>query len=77
MECSLSSLAYSMVLNRIGVSILMEHQVGAADPVTTFSLKPQEMWNHSIAFRKGTKFTNADEYFIELARQYFSQNSPF
>ncbi len=77
MECSLSSLTYSMVLNGLGVSILMEHQVKADDPVTSFSLRPRELWNHSIAYRKGTRFTEAEKYFITLARQYFSQNSPF
>jgi len=77
MESSLSSLAYSMVLNGLGASILMEHQVKPDDPVTAFSLRPRELWNHSIAYRKGTRFTKAEKYFIELSRQYFSQNSPF
>lgn len=77
MECSLSSLAYSMVLNGIGVSILMEHQVGKEDPVSCFSLRPREIWNHSIAYRKGTRFSRAEESFIELVREYFAENSPF
>lgn len=77
MECSLSSLAYSMVRQGVGVSILMTHQIGPNDPVHCFSLRPKETWNHSVAFRKGTPLTKAEEFFVELAKGYFSRERPY
>lgn len=77
MECSLSSLAYSMVRQGVGVSILMAHQIAPDDPVHCFSLRPKEMWNHSVAFRKGTLLTKAEEYFVELAKEYFSKERSY
>jgi DNA-binding transcriptional LysR family regulator len=77
MECSLISLAYSMVRQGIAASILLEHHVDARDGVYCFSLRPKEMWNQGVTFRKGTVFTRVEEYFIELIRDYFSKNTPF
>mgnify|MGYP001435502809 CR=1 FL=1 len=74
MECSLSSLSYHMVKNGLGPSILMERQVDKNDDVVCFSLDPKEYWNQSIAFREGTIFTKAEEYFISLIKDYFSEN---
>jgi DNA-binding transcriptional LysR family regulator len=77
MECSMISLAYSMVHQGIAVSILLEHHVDARDGVHCFSLRPKEMWNQGVTFRKGTVFTQVEEYFIELTRDYFSKTTPF
>jgi DNA-binding transcriptional LysR family regulator len=77
MECSLISLAYSMVRQGIAASILLEHHVDARDGVHCFSLRPKEMWNQGVTFRKNTVFTRVEEYFIELVRDYFSKNIPF
>ncbi|MDR1535712.1 MAG: LysR family transcriptional regulator [Planctomycetota bacterium] len=77
MECSLFSLAYSMVRRGVGVSILLEHYVDAKDKVHCFSLRPREFWNQGVILRRGTKITRVEEYFIELAREFFARNSPF
>ncbi|MGE4283790.1 MAG: LysR family transcriptional regulator [Clostridia bacterium] len=74
MECSLSSMAYSMVKQGVAPSILMEHQIDEDDGVCCFSLDPKEIWNHSIAFRKGMVFTKAEKYFIDLAKEYFAKS---
>ncbi len=76
LECSMSTLAYKMVLQGIGPSILMENQISAADGVYCFSLSPREIWYQSVAFREGAKFSKCEEYFIELVMQYFAETSP-
>ncbi|GHU29497.1 LysR family transcriptional regulator [Betaproteobacteria bacterium] len=77
MECSMISLAYNMVRQGVAASILLEHHVDARDGVHCFSLRPKEMWSQGVTFRKDTVFTRVEEYFIELARDYFSKNTPF
>lgn len=76
MECSLSTLAYSMVKQKLGASILMELQVNEEDGVHCFSLKPKESWSQGVTYRKGATFTKVEEYFIQLARDYFAKNTP-
>ena len=75
MECSMSTLAYKMVKSGIGASILMENQISPADDVHCFSLEPREIWYQSIAFREGTHFSKAEEYFIKLVQRYFAETS--
>jgi DNA-binding transcriptional LysR family regulator len=77
MECGMISLAYSMVRQGVAASILLEHHVDARDGVHCFSLRPRELWNQGVTFRKGTVFTRVEECFIELTREYFSKNTPF
>jgi DNA-binding transcriptional LysR family regulator len=77
MEVSLSSLAYSLVRSGVGVSILMLRQISPDDGVHCFSLRPREIWNYSVAFRKETTFTKTEEYFIQLVREYFSHAEIF
>jgi DNA-binding transcriptional LysR family regulator len=76
MECSLFSLAYSMVKQGVGVSILLDHLIDAEDGVHCFSLRPREIWNQGITLRKGAKITKAEEYFIELTKEFFTHSPP-
>lgn len=75
MECSMNTLAYHMVRNGIGPSILMAHQIRPGDGVHCFSLSPKEIWYQSIAFREGTHFSKAEKYFIELVLNYFTTST--
>ncbi len=74
-ECSMSTLAYKFVKNGLGPSILMENQTLPADGVHVFSLSPVETWYQSVAFRKGTIFSKAEQYFIDLTLKFFSEAS--
>lgn len=76
MECSLSSLAYQLVRKGVAPSILMEHTILDKNSVASFSLTPKEIWSQSIAFRKGTVFTKAEQYFIQLVQNYFTHVTP-
>lgn len=71
LETSLSSVAYEMVRQGVGPSILMESAIKDKDSVACFSLNPKEQWTQSIAYRKGTILTKAELYFIDLAKEYF------
>ena len=71
LETSLSSVAYEMVRQGVGPSILMESAIKDHTSVSCFSLNPLEEWKQSIAFRKGTIFTKAETYFVELVKAYF------
>lgn len=73
LESSLSSVAYEMVRQGVGPSILMGTAITDRTGIACFSLTPKEYWSQSIAYRKGTVFTKAESYFTELARQYFEQ----
>lgn len=73
LESSLSSMAYEMVMQGVGPSILMETAIKDRDRVACFSLSPKEFWSQSIAYRKGITFTKAENYFIELAKDYFER----
>ncbi len=75
-ECSLSSLAYQLVRKGVAPSILMEHSILDKSSVACFSLTPKEIWSQSIAFRKGTVFTKAEQYFIQLVQEYFTHVTP-
>lgn len=77
MECSLSTLAYTMVKKGIGVSILMALQVDPKDDVHCFSLRPKEIWTQGVSYRKDSALTKAEEYFIELVKDYFATHSPY
>lgn len=74
LESSLSSTAYEMVRQKVGPSILMETSIKDKESVACFSLAPKEYWSQSIAFRKGTIFSKAETYFIELAKEYFEED---
>lgn len=71
LETSLSSMAYEMVCQEVGPSILMESAIKDKSKAACFSLNPREQWKQSIAYRKGTIFTKAEKYFTELAKEYF------
>jgi DNA-binding transcriptional LysR family regulator len=76
LECSMHTLAYDLVLQGLGASIiLLPHNASPKDGVHRFSLEPQEIWTHSVRFRKGTLFSKAESYFIELARDYYQKCS--
>lgn len=75
-ECSMSILAYQLVKAGLGPSILMEYQVNPADGVHVFSLNPVERWYQSVAFRKGTIFTKAENDFISLILEFFNKSTP-
>lgn len=75
-ECSMSTLAYQFVKSGLGPSILMEYQVNPADDVAVFSLNPKETWFQSVAFRRGTVFSQAERYFIDLILKFFSEVKP-
>lgn len=72
MECSMNTLAYQMVCMGIGPSILMEYQIKPQDGLHCFSLSPKEIWYQSIAFREGTNFSEAEQYFMKLVLAYFA-----
>lgn len=74
LETSLSSVAYEMVRQGAGPSILMESAIKDPESVACFSMNPREYWKQSIAFRKGTIFTKAETYFTELAKEYFNSS---
>lgn len=74
-ECSRSSLAYHFVKEGIGPSILMEYQSKPEDGVHVFSLSPKEIWYQSIAYRDGTHFSKAEQYFIDLICNCFSETA--
>ena len=74
-ECSMSTLAYKFVKSGLGPSILMENQVLPSDGVHVFSLTPRETWYQSVAFREGTRFSQAEQYFIDLVLRFFSEAS--
>lgn len=74
-ECSMSTLAYKFVKSGLGPSILMENQTLPSDGVHIFSLTPTETWYQSVAFREGTRFSKAEQYFIDLTLQFFSEAS--
>lgn len=75
-ECSLSTLAYSLVRKGIGPSILMSNQIKPAHGVHCFSLSPKEIWYQSVAFREGTHFSRAEQCFIDLALEFFESTFP-
>ena len=75
-ECSLSTLAYSLVRKGIGPSILMSNQVTPSHGVHCFSLSPKEIWYQSVAFREGTHFSKAEQCFIDLTLQFFESTFP-
>lgn len=75
LETSLSSVAYEMVRQTVAPSILMESAIKDRHSVACFSLDPLEEWKQSIAFRKGTIFTKAETYFVELVKTYFEADS--
>ncbi len=77
MECSMSTVAYSMVRQGVGASILMEHQTSPVDGVHCFSLQPKEFWSQGITYRKGMRFTGVEEAFIAMVKDYFVNNTPF
>jgi DNA-binding transcriptional LysR family regulator len=77
MECSRLSLAYSMVKQKVGVSVLPEHHVDAKDGVHCFSLRPKEFWSQGVTLRRGEQITRVEEYFIELTREFLARDSPF
>lgn len=75
-ECSMSTLAYQFVRSGLGPSILMEYQINPNHDIVTFSLNPKETWYQSVAFRKGTIFSQAENYFIDLILKCFAEESP-
>jgi DNA-binding transcriptional LysR family regulator len=75
MECRLGQMAYNMVKNGIGVTFLDENDFIPGDGLPRFSLSPKEFWSTSIAYRVGTHFTKAEEYFIKLFYEYYQKNS--
>jgi DNA-binding transcriptional LysR family regulator len=75
MECRLGQMAYNMVKNGIGVTFLHENEFVPGDGLSCFSLSPKEFWSTSIAYREGTRFTKAEEYFIKLFQDYYQKNS--
>ena len=64
-----------MVRQTVAPSILMESAIKDRHSVACFSLNPLEEWKQSIAFRKGTIFTKAETYFVELVKTYFEADS--
>jgi DNA-binding transcriptional LysR family regulator len=73
-ECSIHALAYDLVRHGLGSTIILPpHHSSDKDGVYFFSLEPREIWKHSVAFRKGTIFTKAENYFIKLAKQYYQK----
>ena len=40
-----------------------------------FSLNPREIWYQSIAYREGTRFSKAEQCFIDLICRYFSETA--
>lgn len=75
-ECSLSTLAYSLVRKGIGPSILMSNQINPAHGVHCFSLSPTEIWYQSVAYREGTHFNKAEQCFVDLVLQFFESTFP-
>jgi len=70
MECRKSSLVYNMVKAGVGVAFLNENEMANDNELPRFSLSPKEIWYQGIAYRRGTHFTKAEEYFIDLFKQY-------
>lgn len=76
MECNGGMIASQMVKDGIGPTILVETLVNNDARVRCFSLNPKAYWTHSIAFRKGTIFSKAENYYIDLIRQYLQNGIP-
>lgn len=75
MECNGGMIASQMVKEGIGPSILVETLVNNDSRVRSFSLDPKAYWTHSVAYRKGTIFSGAEKYYIELIRQYLQKET--
>ncbi|MGI6029846.1 MAG: LysR family transcriptional regulator [Candidatus Heteroscillospira sp.] len=77
LECSLNTMAYNMVRQGFGPAFVVGSQISAEDRLPRFSLSPREYWWVCIAYRHGTHFTRAEQYFQELVRSYYNENTPF
>lgn len=74
MECNGGMIAGQMVKDGLGPSILVETLVSPDSRVCCFSLDPKAYWTHSVSYRKGTVFSKAEKYYIELIREYLQEN---
>ncbi len=71
LETGLSSIAYELVRQGVAPGIIMESAITDKTAVATYSLTPKEYWYSGIAYRKGTIFSKAEQYFMDLAVNYF------
>lgn len=69
-ECNGGLIAGQMVNDGLGPSILVETLVSNYDNVCCFSLTPKAYWTHSVAYRKGSVFSQAENYYLNLIRQH-------
>ncbi|MGI6029205.1 MAG: LysR substrate-binding domain-containing protein [Candidatus Heteroscillospira sp.] len=70
MECNGGMVASQLVKDGLGPSILVETLVSQDKRVCCFSLKPKAFWTHSVSYRKGTVFSKAELYYLELIKLY-------
>lgn len=75
MECNGGLIASQMVKDGIGPSILVETLVAPDSRVCCFSLSPRAYWTHSVAYRKGTVFSKAETYYLDLIRKYLKDHN--
>lgn len=69
-ECNGGMIASQMVKDGLGPSILVETLFSQDSRVRCFSLKPKAFWTHSVSYRKGTSFSKAELYYLDLIKHY-------
>ena len=73
MECNGGMVASQMVKDGLGPSILVETLVSPDPRVKCFSLRPKAYWTHAIAYRRGTVFSQAETYYLELIKRHLKE----
>lgn len=73
MECNGGMISSQMVKDGIGPSILVETLVAQDSRVKCFSLQPKAYWTHSLSYRKGTIFSKAELYYLDLIKHYLRE----
>ena len=74
-ECSGGMVASQMVKDGLGPSILVETLFAQDNRVKCFSLQPKAHWTHCVSYRKGTNFSKAELYYIDLIKHYLREQS--
>lgn len=77
LECSLNTMAFNMVKEGLGPAFLIVNQSIVDEGLPIFSLTPRQFWWISVAYRKGMHFTQAEKYFQQLVKEYYSNYAPF
>jgi DNA-binding transcriptional LysR family regulator len=73
-ECNSTPTLYTLAQSGYGISLIPMGNMTSPSGSVYFLTNPLGEWDNIVAYAQGSRLSKAEEYFIELAQNYFAAN---